>query len=113
MPETAAAFGRSSAMFIRALQTGSGGVFHCSSCRIELDREEKLVGVTGGAAHDIYRCPRHQIIPSLKAISEEGRFEITNLLRERKQLPHYTVRVLIGEDLRPGSVHPPSLASAA
>lgn len=54
----------------------------------------------------------HQIIASLKAISEEGKFEIADLLRDREKLPHYTVRALIREGLKPGAVelHVPALA---
>lgn len=43
-----------------------------------------------------------RIIASLKAISDEGRFEINNLLRDRAKLPEYTVRAVIDQNLTLG-----------
>jgi hypothetical protein len=40
-----------------------------------------------------------RIIASLKAISDDGKFEINNLLRDRDQLPDYTLRAVIDQEL--------------
>jgi DNA-directed RNA polymerase subunit RPC12/RpoP len=34
------------------------GTFYCSTCHVELEGENKLVGLNEGSAYDIYRCPR-------------------------------------------------------
>jgi hypothetical protein len=41
------------------------------------------------------------VIASLKAISEDGKFEINNLLRNPDKLPEYHVRAVIDRDLSP------------
>jgi hypothetical protein len=44
-----------------------------------------------------------RILASLKAISEDGKFEISNLLRDRHKLPSYNHRVVIAAELSPAS----------
>ena len=39
------------------------------------------------------------IIASLKTISEDGKFEINNLLRDPDKLPEYTLRAVIDQEL--------------
>ena len=51
----AACFSR---MMTRALQTGLGGKFFCSTCYEELKRDDQLVGLVSGTVYDIRRCPR-------------------------------------------------------
>jgi hypothetical protein len=40
-----------------------------------------------------------RVIASLKAISDDGKFEINNLLRDRDHLPDYTLRAVIDQEL--------------
>lgn len=42
------------------------------------------------------------LVASLKTISEDGRFEINNLLRDPAKLPQYRLRAVIDRDLAPG-----------
>jgi hypothetical protein len=42
------------------------------------------------------------IIASLKSISEDGKFEINNLLRDPDKLPEYKIRAVIDQDLVAG-----------
>ena len=44
------------------------------------------------------------IIASLKSISEDGKFEINNLLRDPDKLPEYSIRAVIDRDLVAGQV---------
>lgn len=43
-----------------------------------------------------------RIVASLKAISDDGKFEINNLLRDRGKLPEYKVRAVIDRELTLG-----------
>jgi hypothetical protein len=46
------------------------------------------------------------ILASLKTISEDGKFEINNLLRHPDKLPKYKLRAVIDRQLAPGQVAP-------
>jgi DNA-directed RNA polymerase subunit RPC12/RpoP len=43
-------------MYVR-LHSNLQGTFYCSTCHVELEREDNLVGLNQGSAYDIYRCP--------------------------------------------------------
>jgi hypothetical protein len=45
-------------MYARTPLPDLHGTFYCSTCHIELEREDKLVGLNEGSAYDIYCCPQ-------------------------------------------------------
>ena len=43
-------------MYVRASIWDSNGTLLCSECRVPLDHEQNLIGLTRSEVHDIYRC---------------------------------------------------------